>query len=491
MTPDSLMELPRNQPETPVATRGFLSLLGIIALAGLALRVLAARGDLWLDEVWTLLLLERARTLADIFIGIHHDNNHVLNSIWMWLIGPDAAPLVMRLPAIAYGGLAIVCAAIVGRRFSDRAAIIAAALIAAGYFFVLYGSEARGYSGMILAILVAYAAVLASFDEDATWRSSALFFAAVCLGTFSHLTMVEASAALCVTVFAISATRGEPLDRRMARFLKFAVLAAAASIPAIACFAYGAFFDDFRIGVMHPFRFEDLAAGLAGMARATLGFPAALGDLTVIAATAALAVAALALAPPQRRWFPALAIFGLPALHAALHVPSQYFPRFHLTAAIGLVLALSDGLAVLLLRQGAARGFGVVLLALLALGQGAQLRQFLIHGRGDYMAAVREMTANGAATYAADSDRNETRAVVGYDARRLGRSATMVAEADWCAAPPMWFIVVVQTSSTADPATEMAAGPANCSSRFQLARTFRAWGLSGVTWALYRTATQN
>ncbi len=485
------MEFSRYRPEPHRATRAFLGLLGLIALAGVLLRFLAARGDLWLDEVWSLLLLERASNLGDIFIGIHHDNNHVLNSIWMWLVGPEVAPLLMRLPAIAYGGIAVVCAGVIGRRFNDAATVAAAALIATGYIFVLYGSEARGYSGMIVAILVAYCAVLASFDEDAHWRSYVLFFMAVFLGTFSHLIMVEATAALCVSALAISATRGESPNRRIARFLRFSVLAAVASIPAVACFAFGAFFDDFRVGVMRPFNFEDLAEGLAGMARATLGFPAAFGDLPVIVVTAALAGGAIALAPSQRRWFPALSIFGLPALHVALQIPSQYFPRFHLTTAIGLVLALSDGLAVLWLRKGGARFLAIGLLSLFAVGQGAQLRGFLTHGRGNYMAAVREMTADGATTYAVDSDKNETRAVVDYVARRLGRSATMVEDGNWCAAPPGWLIAVIQTSSTADPPSKTIAGPPECSAPFQLRRKFRAWGLSGVTWALYRRETWN
>jgi len=83
--------------------------LGLVVLAavaaGFCLRIVAAKGDLWLDEIWTLRLLEPINSLGDVFFKVHHDNNHFFNSAWIWLIGPGAPILLMRLPAILLGTL--------------------------------------------------------------------------------------------------------------------------------------------------------------------------------------------------------------------------------------------------------------------------------------------------------------------------------------------------------------------------------------------------
>ena len=57
--------------------------VGLVVLAavaaGLCLRIIAAKGDLWLDEIWTLRLLEPVKSLGDVFFKVHHDNNHFCN----------------------------------------------------------------------------------------------------------------------------------------------------------------------------------------------------------------------------------------------------------------------------------------------------------------------------------------------------------------------------------------------------------------------------
>ena len=285
--------------------------LGLVILAavaaGLCLRIIAAKGDLWLDEIWTLRLLEPVKSLGDVFFKVHHDNNHFFNSAWIWLIGPDAPILLMRLPAILLGTLGVLAARAVGRRFSEASGAIAALLMAIGYFFVHYGSEARGYAGMILAVLVAYDALLAILDGEARTRNTIVFAAAICVGTFFHLTMVEATAALCASFFARTWSRGDGLQAALRRSLPIGLAAAAATLPAVGLFVHGAFAPDFRVGAMEPFTFALLGQGLSGVARTVLGLPQAMDDAAVVAVAAAFALAMLALVPAGRRWFPAIA----------------------------------------------------------------------------------------------------------------------------------------------------------------------------------------
>lgn len=57
----------------------------LILLIASALRLVGTRGDLWLDEIWTLVLLKPVTSVGQIIWGINHDNNHYLNSLYsMW-----------------------------------------------------------------------------------------------------------------------------------------------------------------------------------------------------------------------------------------------------------------------------------------------------------------------------------------------------------------------------------------------------------------------
>jgi hypothetical protein len=249
---------------------------------------------------------------------------------------------------------------------------------------------------------------------------------------------------------------------------------------------HGAFAPDFRVGAMEPFTFALLGQGLSGVARTVLGLPQAMDDAAVVAVAGAFALAMLALVPAGRRWFPAIAIFGLPLAHVALRLPSQFYPRFHLTAAIGLLLLTSDGLAALWSRKGAACGASIAILALIVAGQASNLASFLSLGRGAYVAAFKRMSERGPVTHAADFAMGETRAVVEYEADRAGVAATRVLEQDWCAKAPDWLISVAMPGAPLDLPARKTAGPAACPTIYQRDESFPAWGLSGFAWTLYR-----
>ena len=65
----------------------------VAALFATALRVAVIDNDLWLDEVWSVQHAASVESPAEIFFSLHHDNNHHLNTLWLWLCGPDAGPV--------------------------------------------------------------------------------------------------------------------------------------------------------------------------------------------------------------------------------------------------------------------------------------------------------------------------------------------------------------------------------------------------------------
>jgi hypothetical protein len=90
----------------------------------LTLRLLGARGDLWHDEIWSIVLLKPLTSVDQIFWRINHDNNHFLNSIYQYVVGPDAAPLVQRGLSITLGACTVIAAAAISR---GRWAMVASA----------------------------------------------------------------------------------------------------------------------------------------------------------------------------------------------------------------------------------------------------------------------------------------------------------------------------------------------------------------------------
>ena len=156
-------------------------------VVGVGLRVFAARNDLWFDEVWTLQLLrEHVHSFGDVFSSIKHSNNHHLCSLWMWLVGQNASPLLYRLPSVLASIGTIVLAGLIGLRRSPFEGCIAVILTSWSYLLIHFGTEARGYSLAIFFALLAWYA-LQRFEQRWSWIWIILFWCAVVLGFLAHL----------------------------------------------------------------------------------------------------------------------------------------------------------------------------------------------------------------------------------------------------------------------------------------------------------------
>lgn len=161
-----------------------------IALVGLVLRCLAARGGLWLDEAWSAIFAQEVATPAGVLFQINHDNNHHLNTIWLQLVGPDAPPILQRALSIASSTATIVVAAHIAARRGSAPAILAAIAFCLPPFLFTYGAEARGYAPMLLAWVCAIGIADRWLADPArTMPSTALAIAAL-LGCLAQATMV-------------------------------------------------------------------------------------------------------------------------------------------------------------------------------------------------------------------------------------------------------------------------------------------------------------
>ena len=68
-----------------------------------ALIVAAARGDLWLDELMSLSFARTSHSITDIFVRFHYDNNHPLNTVFLYLAGVRQTLFIYRSFAVLSG----------------------------------------------------------------------------------------------------------------------------------------------------------------------------------------------------------------------------------------------------------------------------------------------------------------------------------------------------------------------------------------------------
>ena len=172
---------PVDQP-AGLSTSSRVLLLDVLLAAAAALRLVAADGDLWLDEIWSLdnLALAMTRpTLADRLPLLFHDNTHPVNTLYLALVGPGAGALAYRALSVFAGVAAVATAAAIGWRRTPLEGLISAALVAISYPMVHYSSEARGYGVMLFAALAAVWLMEAYLERPGRLKAGA--FAAVSL----------------------------------------------------------------------------------------------------------------------------------------------------------------------------------------------------------------------------------------------------------------------------------------------------------------------
>ena len=99
---------PSDQSFRPVRADCDVGLL----LVSAGLRLLAARGDLWLDELWSLSFARQMTSPLDVWTAIHHHNNHPLNTLYLFVVvhlaGAHASPMFFRLLSLVSGAAMLV-----------------------------------------------------------------------------------------------------------------------------------------------------------------------------------------------------------------------------------------------------------------------------------------------------------------------------------------------------------------------------------------------
>lgn len=446
-----------------------------IAFAGMALRLSGSSGDLWLDEIWSLELVGGLGSIDQVFWRVNHDNNHFLNSAWLYLVGPEAPPLVHRALSVMLGVATVLAAAAATADRGPAAQLAAALMFAVSYPMVHYGSEARGYGGLILFSLLSIRCLRDLLDGHG---SRLLLAVVILLGFLSHLTMAATVLVLVAwTAWTLFVQRG-PARAALATIGIF-LPALLALLPLAACVAYGISTHGFKVGGSTPYSLDAFLSGYGGIIAYLVGLPSWSPRWLLIAAASLLAAAAAWVVPGRRASLYLIGIVGLPVLMLQLRLPNMEFPRYFLPSAVLLLLCLAELIGRGLSSDGWRRIFAVLAVSAFLAGNGFSLWRFQESGRGSYAAVVERMSRDGDFAYAS-SNEFRTPKVVGFFAGRSGRQARLVPAAEWCSRRPEWLIVERRAEQL--PAV---AHPPGCDVVYERVLSTDVWGLSGIGWALF------
>ena len=459
--------------------RRWWAAVGAIALVGLALRLLAARGGLWTDEAWSVIYAAQARDAAGVFLRINHDNNHHLYSLWLQAIGPTASPLLARAPAIAAGTLLIIVAAVFAGRRSAVAGIVTALLFATAPMFVDLGSEARGYAMMLLAALLTLLLVADAVDgcpsRGARWWLAAL----AVFGMFSHMTMA-APVALAALWFYLERRAQAGPEKALPDTLRLLgpAMAATAAVVLIVFTAGALSPTGFRLGGYEPFALGHYTAALDDLALWTGGFSAVWPWLV----PAAVGGVALLIAYKRPAWLGsrarlyALLIVAVPFAAGLVRSGNSEFARYYTTSALGLLLLLADWIGRGLKDRPAVRAAAALLLVT-AVVAGAYRDWLMISvDRGSPARPIADMASlapSGARVAFAEP---RLKGVVAVAAERSGYRARF---AGGCA--PADFLLAAQSRWKPTPASVV-----RCGVQMQAIDSSVTVPLTGDSWVLYR-----
>ncbi len=160
-----------------------------ILAAGALLRFVAATDQMWLDEVWSVVIAQQAESPLALVTGNENANNHPLNSLWIRALGFDGGWVGYRMLSV-FSGIAmllVLWTLPIGAGVASRLAVVC--LTAFSYPMILYSAEARGYMPAMCFAVSVYAlgrgmSVRPGFGQVAGMA------ALVILGFLAHLTFV-------------------------------------------------------------------------------------------------------------------------------------------------------------------------------------------------------------------------------------------------------------------------------------------------------------
>lgn len=479
----------RSRLYDPVLPRHIV-LAGCIVVLGAWLRFRGAQGDLWLDEIWSLNLTATLNAWHEVFWKLIHDNNHHLNTLWLYIVGEGREAWIYRLASIVAGTLSILVVGWAVARDGAAKMLIAMLLCAILYPLVHFGSEARGYGLMMLFTYVAFIAVDRAHDHRASSRW--LFGLATLLAAASHLSSLPILFMMCVAYMGHVWRMERRFWEAFRQTLWFAAPAAGALAVIGGAITYGLknITTDWYGGRATTCPPEGCFVGAwdelvlyatGGFAPPFPGLYAGFFALLII--TFILSFISIG----HRRTYLYGALFiGTPAIYLALNQPNLPFGRYFISVFAFVPLLIADTLGGQFKRSLFNRTlWGIALMTLIGVNAWG-LQKFFHDGRGHYRAAVAKIenaTTHFPITIGSDM---VFRLSTVFDYYRASPVKYVMSQ-NVSGERPDWLVTVLNRPADMPPHICLGGAQTDAPSVvYKRTAIYRTWGLAGTDWGVYR-----
>ena len=470
-----------NEKKNTKISAGEFGSVAFLLISAIAI-MLAAKGDLWLDEIWTLSYTHAISSPFQVFTNIKHDNNHLLNTLYIYMVGNQENLYLYRILAVISGIGTIIMVGLTGRIYGGKACLFTIILSGLSYPLILYFSEARGYAPALFFSLLSFLLLLKHW-KTGRFHLLIFFWISTILGLLSHLTFVMVICALFAMIFIHEIKKESLLKSRIFRICLYY------SIPTLFfILLYVFFIHNIEIGG-GPVYNKWSVVGRAGCL--LLGFP----DLLILKIMAILIIVVIVFTGSfflykdkcdQWIFFPFILCLA-PILLLLFEQPKYLYFRYFIVVFPFFYL-LSGFLLEKLYKSRIpfSRLIVVVLLTIIVIGHGRRVIPLLRLGRGSYQTALKNICENSlqdTVFIGSDHDfRNKT--LISFYSRFMpdNKKIFYIDYKNWKYKKPNWIITHSQNISF-KPKKDISIDGVG---RYLLNKEYRFSGISGWHWFVYR-----
>jgi hypothetical protein len=463
--------------------RVYLVAAACLAAFGL-LRLLAAFGDFYVDEIWSFYFARQMKSVLDVF-SLNHDNNHILNTLYLYIVGGKPFFLSGKPTFIPHRLLSIITGTatvwLIWKIASKRGRVEAfTALILAGlsYPLIIYSTEARGYGPEMMFALFSFL-LAEKYIAGKGMATALLFWGAVVLAFLSHSSFIFIYLGLFIWT-ALEEVRSRGVGAGAKRFAILHLVPAPFLV-----FYYFLFLKGMVYGggeMVEPLKVVIEAASMA------LGLPSE-GASGYISLAAVLILTAAGLASISRRApvqpvFFLSAIFIAPAIIASTLKPEFLYFRYFLVCFPFFYLLAAYALASIYRRPGwGAPVFFAAVIVFSVFNMKANL-DLVRYGRGGYSEALQYMIAGSPGPEVIVGGDHDFRngLVLGFYSGFFREKRIIYLDKEARAGSvPDWFL-----AHSVDREYRPSEYLFDSGYRFTLKRSYGFAGVSGWSWFVYK-----
>jgi len=368
---------------------GYLRLYSVVILLICSIILfLSAAGDLSIDELYSLIYVSNAESVLDIF-SIKVDNNHILNSVYLYIFRDFDEPLLFRLLSVLSGIASLFLVTIIAfSLFGESQAILALLLFGFSYPIVNILSEARGYAPAILMSLLAYLS-LKEFFESSKFLHMVLFWLFSILAIMFQFTSVIMVLAFFFYSIVFLWQKSRDIKLLIVGLFKIHFV-----VFAFIFFAYIYFISNIQILGGPKLSALDSVVSLSSYMTGQEDYTK-FGTLTLFlfVLLTCYGLYHSQLNAADKAFFVA-AVFLSPMAVVVLSQPEYLYYRYYIVAVPFLYVLISHSLIHLLTRKSMLRYCSIALIIGLLAGNALQIIQLIRYGRGSYYSLVEHIISN-------------------------------------------------------------------------------------------------